>query len=371
MPPLYRSRDRLWHRAFILCFPVFPLWPGLCFPVFPLCVARPVFPCGSPVARLCFPVCVFPLWPGTVTHDPLFGSSKMDVIGFGESSVDYVHVVEDLPRNGASKVRIASHYSSCGGQVATTMTACAALGLTAGYLGPLGNDDNGRRVREALRERAVDISRVIVRDAPNRFAVILVDRASGERIVFWDRDPGLDIPPAELSAAMIAGARIVHLDGTDEAASIALAKMARQQAAIVTLDIDDVTPRTPELLASATVAIVAEHVPRLLTGISDTEAALRAMATRHGARPCVTLGSRGSAALDGNRFVHAPAVAVEAVDTTGAGDVFRAGFILGLLREWPVERTLRFANAVAAVSCTRTGAITGAPSLADVEPYLR
>ena len=58
------------------------------------------------------------------------------------------------------------------------------------------------------------------------------------------------------------------------------------------------------------------------------------------------------------------------MDTTGAGDVFRAGFIHGLLSKWPLEQTLRFANAAAAVSCTRLGALAGVPSLADVEAML-
>jgi sugar/nucleoside kinase (ribokinase family) len=55
------------------------------------------------------------------------------------------------------------------------------------------------------------------------------------------------------------------------------------------------------------------------------------------------------------------------VDTTGAGDVFRAGFLFALLRGWSTEDTLRFANAAAAVSCTRLGALGGIPSLHEVE----
>ena len=56
---------------------------------------------------------------------------------------------------------------------------------------------------------------------------------------------------------------------------------------------------------------------------------------------------------------------VEAVDTTGSGDVFRAGFIYGLLAGWPLDRTLRLANAAAALSCTRLGAMAGIPGLAE------
>ena len=58
------------------------------------------------------------------------------------------------------------------------------------------------------------------------------------------------------------------------------------------------------------------------------------------------------------------------IDTTGAGDVFRGGFIYGTLQGWPVERVLRFANATAAASCGKLGAMNGAPTMADVERVL-
>jgi sulfofructose kinase len=296
--------------------------------------------------------------------------SVIDVIGFGESSVDYIHVVSELPRPGASKLPITSRFSSCGGQVATTLAACAALGLKSAYLGPAGDDENGRRIREELRGRGVDLSRLIIRDAAARYAVILVEEGSGERVVLWDRDPRLDVDPGSFTPESVAGARVVHVDSTDEAAAIALARLGRQAGAIVTCDIDTVTARTCELLAHVTVPIVAEDVPRQLTGFSDVEPALRAMRHPHHDVVCVTRGERGAAAIDRDRFIEVPAFAVDAVDTTGAGDVFRAGIIYGVLQQWPTGRTLRFANAAAAVSCTRAGAMNGVPALEAVQAYL-
>ena len=294
----------------------------------------------------------------------------MKVAGFGESSIDFVYVVEELPRPGVSKLRITGHDSCCGGQVATTMAACAALGLTALYLGPIGNDENGRRIARELSEGGVDVSRTMVRNSASRYAVILVDGRTGERVVFWDRDSQLDVPAEEFDESQLGDARVLHVDATDEAAAITIAGIARAAGAIVTCDIDNVTPRTKELLTRVTMPVLAEHVPQLLTGIGDTEAALRAIRAWHQGLLCVTLGGRGSAALDGDRFVQVPAVPVKTVDTTGAGDVFRAGFIYGVLHEWPAERMLEFANAAAAVSCTRIGAMAGVPNLGEVERQL-
>lgn len=291
---------------------------------------------------------------------------RFDVVGFGESSVDFVHVLPELPRAGVAKLPIASHYSACGGQVATTLSGCAALGQKTAFLGVVGNDDNGQRIRRELRERGVDLSRLIVRAAPSRYAVILVEEASGDRVVLSSRDSRLDLPPDEIRRDLLPAARLVHVDATDEAASIVIARLARAQGAVVTCDIDAVAGRTRELLSHVTIPILADGVAEALTGVNGIEAAVREMRSTHDATIVVTLGERGCAALEGDRFIELPGVEVAAVDTTGAGDIFRAGFIYGHLQGWPLERTLRFANAAAAASCTRQGAMAGAPSLDEV-----
>lgn len=298
--------------------------------------------------------------------------SMPDVVGLGESSIDYVYVVPRLPgADGPAKIPIASHFSACGGQVATTMAACASLGVRASYLGPVGSDANGARLRTELESRGVDVSRLLVRTADTRYAVILVEEHSGDRRVLWQRDPRLRLGPDDVTEMLFAGARVLHVDAVDEDASIRAATLARARGLIVTTDIDTVTARTPELLAAVTVAIVAEPVPAQLTGQADVEPALRAMRTRHDGLLCVTLGERGAAALDGNEFHRVPALAVDAVDTTGAGDVFRAGVIYGLLREWPTVRVLEFANAAAALSCTRAGAMASVPTLDEIAAIVK
>jgi sugar/nucleoside kinase (ribokinase family) len=292
--------------------------------------------------------------------------TPIDVVGFGECSIDYVYVVPALPAANVSKVRVSSYFSACGGQVATAMAACSALGLRASYLGPVGTDDNAQRVLTELRAEGVIVSHAIVREASTRYAVILVDKRSGDRCVLWDRDPRLRVSPGDMPPDLFDGARVLHVDGVDEDASIAAARIARSRGLIVTSDIDSTTERTAELVDAVTVPIFAEHVPAQLTGETGVEAALRALRLTHDGLLVVTLGERGSAALDGDRFHHAPAPRVNAIDTTGAGDVFRAATIYGLLQHWPTEELLRFANAAAAKSCMHRGAIAAVPALADI-----
>ena len=289
-----------------------------------------------------------------------------DVVGVGENSVDLVYRVPSLPHPN-TKLRVTSHRRLLGGQVATTLCTCAALGLRTRYIGTFGNDEHGRLIRAELEQRDIDTSRALVRYAPNRHAVILVDEQTGDRTVAWERDPALVLRPEHISSDALAGARVLHVDNVDEDAALAAARLGRDAAIIVTTDIDQVTDRTPDLIAAATFPILAEHVPQALTGQVDPARALRAMRQRHDGMLCVTLGSRGSMLLVGDRLHYAPAVRVEALDTTGAGDVFRGALIYSLLRGDDPDVMLSFANAAAAISCTREGAIGGVPRLEEVQ----
>ena len=295
-----------------------------------------------------------------------------DVIGIGATSVDYVYRLPVLPEADGpyAKIRISSHKVSCGGQTATALATCAALGLRSKFAGILGSDENGRRIRAEMVRRGIDVADAHVHDGLNQFAAILVDERTGERIVLWSRDEGLSLRPDELAPELLASARIVHVDDVDQEGAIRAALRARQSGAIVTSDIDRVTDRTEEFVGAVTIPILAEHVPPALTGEADMERALRKLRTRDATMLCVTLGRHGAMILDRDEVYHEPAFTVDAVDTTGAGDVFRGAFMYGLLRGEPPRSLLRFANAAAAVSCTRAGAIDAVPMLDEVARML-
>jgi sulfofructose kinase len=295
--------------------------------------------------------------------------SAWDVVGVGANSVDFVHLLPGYPQPFGSfaKMKIRRQEILCGGQMATAMSACARFGLRAKYVGVTGTDENGTRIRRELERRGIDLTDLIIRDAQNQFAVILVDETNGDRIVLWDRDVRLMMRERDIPAEAIAAARAVHVDDVDQSAAIRAAQIAREHGVPATSDIDRITERTADLIAAVTIPIFAEHVPTRVTGVHDHERALEALRQPHHRLLCVTLGERGAMALDDSGIHNAPAFQVDAVDTTGAGDVFRAGFLYALLQGWSTDDTLRFANAAAAVSCTRLGALGGIPSLEEVE----
>jgi sugar/nucleoside kinase (ribokinase family) len=293
----------------------------------------------------------------------------IDVVGVGANSVDFVYRLPAYPRPDSefAKLRIAGHLISCGGQVTTALATCAALGLRTAYIGTFGSDEHGVRMRDELRRRGIDDSRAVTRAAGNPFAVILLDDREGERIVLWDRDPRLALAATEIDTETLASARLVHVDDVDLDASIEAARVARAAGTPVTSDIERTTNDVRALIDVVTIPIFAEHVPAALTGESELSVALQQLRRPHHSMLCVTLGARGALLVAGGEVIRDPGVAVKAVDTTGAGDIFRGAFIYALLRGEAPRDIVRFANAAAAISCTRMGAMASVPSLADLQ----
>lgn len=294
-----------------------------------------------------------------------------DVVGVGASCIDLVCRLPVFPESGTarSKVRIGDQHRACGGQVATALATCANLGLRANYVGAIGDDDDGGRVLAELASRGIGTAGVRVVECPTATAILLIDEA-GERLVLWRRHPDLVMGADAAFEHVVEHAKLVHVDDVDVEASIRAARLARVRGIPVTCDIDHVTERTRDLLSLVSSPVLAEHVPAALTGESDPERALRLLGRGRPGPIVVTLGARGAMALAGDEILLSPGFPVQAADTTGAGDVFRGGFITALLRGEALPDVLRFANAAAAVSCTRVGALAGVPTFEEIGALL-
>jgi sugar/nucleoside kinase (ribokinase family) len=103
-----------------------------------------------------------------------------------------------------------------------------------------------------------------------------------------------------------------------------------------------------------------------LTGEATLATALRALRRPHHVMVVVTRGPRGAMMLAGDDVLDEPGIAVQTVDTTGAGDIFRGALISALLDGSSPQEILRFANTAAAISCTKVGAMASVPSLAEI-----
>jgi|TARA_B100002003_G_scaffold209192_1_gene204287 sulfofructose kinase len=297
----------------------------------------------------------------------------VDVVGFGLNTIDLIAVVGQYPAPD-TKQPLADFVERPGGQAATSMTACARLGWRARYVGRFGNDARGRLAREALERDGVDLSACEVVAAPQPISLILVDE-TGRRTVMWSRAPGLNLAAADVNPHVVTSGRVLLVDCHQTAAATRAAACARRAGLPTMIDVEAVRPGIEDLLSEVDLIVTARSFPEAFTGVSGIGSALEAMAQRFkAALVCTTLGAEGSLAIVGGREIQTPGFRVPVVDTTGAGDVFRGGFIAGWLLAGgsrpQAEDILTYANAVAALKCGALGARTAIPDRPQVQHLL-
>ncbi len=295
-------------------------------------------------------------------------SAPFDVVGVGVNTVDLVAVVDDYPAPD-SKRRLRSYAELPGGETATALAACARLGWRTRYVGRFGRDERGRTARAALERDGVDLSACETASGSQPVSVIVVDD-QGRRTVLWSRESALDLTPADLAPAVVAAGRVVLVDAHQPAAAIHAARCASDAGIPTVLDIDATGPDRDALLAEIDIIITSAAFPEAFTGAAGLGAGLRSLATRFTPRLlCATLGRQGSLALVAGEEIRTAGFEVSVVDSTGAGDAFRGGFIAGWLGAGShpqIDSVLTYANAVAALSCRQLGARSGLPTRSEV-----
>jgi sulfofructose kinase len=297
--------------------------------------------------------------------------SVVDIVGVGLNATDTIIRLPHFPAFN-SKVEFRVSEVLPGGQVATAMTACARWGLQARYVGKIGEDSWGLLQQSEMRKAGIEAHWIVVPDCQSQSSFILVDGQTGERTVLWKRDPRLELLPSEIQSEWVVRARLLHVDGHDCSGATAAARWARSANIPVTADLDNLYPGVEGLLENVDYAIASKEFHARLCGESDPFVSLPAIASRFGCRlTAATLGSDGVLAWTQDRFLYSPAFDVNPVDTTGAGDVFHAGFAYSLLRGDELARSLEFSCAAAGLACMGVGARGGITSLSEIEQLIK
>lgn len=294
---------------------------------------------------------------------------KVDLVGVGLNATDTLIALPAYPERG-SKLEYSHSSVMPGGQVATTVVACQTWGLSTRYVGKLGDDHAATLHRDAFERTGVEAHIVTVPGGVSAQSLILVD-AGGERTVLCRRDDRMALQPEEIKREWVVNARVLHIDGHDTAAATQAVCWAREAGVVTVADLDETYPGIEDLVANIDYLIVNKDFSCRLMDETNLERSLRLMQSRYGSRlAAATLGEDGVLAWDGKQLTHCAAYRVPVMDTTGAGDIFRSGFIYGLLQGWPLERQLDFSCAAAAMNCMAQGARGGIRGVADVEELM-
>jgi fructokinase len=315
--------------------------------------------------------------------------SPVDVLSLGELLIDFV-----ASERGGSLADVTTFVRAPGGAPANVAVGVARLGVRSGFIGKVGDDAFGHHLADVLRAEGVDVQQLRF-DADARTALAFVSLSeTGDRDFMFYRHPSADMlhRPDEIDAEALASARILHVGSISTIAEPAASatrhalRLAHEAGLMVSYDPNLRLPLWPSAEAAergiralwddAEVIKVSDDELRFLTGADDVAAA-RTLWTPRLRLLLVTRGEAGVSYVMGDHAGHLPGFAVEVTDTTGAGDAFTAA-VLAALVEQPyllediaaLQATLRRANAFAALTTTRRGAIPAMPDAQRVDAFL-
>ena len=289
------------------------------------------------------------------------------VVVCGQAVVDFVFSLPAMP-DKPEKYRADDVTIIGGGGGANAAVAIARLGGKADLVARLGDDPIGDMVLSGLGDEGVGCS--LIRrfvDSRSAFSSVYLD-SSGERQIVAFRGNGLksdagwlkDLPAAPLDAAMV--------DTRWPEGALQVLKTARKAGVPAVVDAE--APTDPVLVAAATHIAFSEQGLRHYSLGLDPETALRMIHEDHGAWVAVTLGAEGVLAFGAKGIERIPSYPVRVVDTLGAGDIWHGAFTLALAEGEKETEAARYANACAALKCTRVGGRAASPTRAEVSALM-
>lgn len=298
------------------------------------------------------------------------------VVVIGSLNMDLVTRAPRLPRGGETLIG-QSFATIPGGKGANQAVAAARLGAQVSMVGCVGSDAYGEQLRGALLVEGIDCQAVRVVEDSSGVALIVVDDNSQNAIVIVAGANGaltaevLDSVDAVLQSADVI---ICQLEVPDATVGHAL-KRGRELGKIVILNPAPASRALPaDWYACVDYLIPNESEAAVLSGLAvesleTAEAAAAHLIAAGAGKVIVTLGAQGLMFANGASFEHFPAPRVRAVDTTAAGDTFVGGFAAALAGGKSEVDAIRFGQAAAALSVTRSGAQPSIPTLLDVQAF--
>jgi len=294
------------------------------------------------------------------------------VFGLGQCSLDCIGRLDAYPPPDV-KCECSETVIQGGGPVATALVALSRWGISCCFTGVIGEDLFGSMIKESLDHEGIDTTGLIIREgAESQFAFIAAEPAKeGRRTIFWRRPTGDPPGPEEVDYKGLRGASLFHTDGLFMEAALAAAKAAGAAHVPVVVDAGSLREGMLDLARLSDYFLASENFARALVGEDGPVKACFRMADLGPRVVGVTLGPRGYVALVNGNIIERPAYPVKAVDTTGCGDVFHAGFIYGLLQGWQTGQCLNFAAWAASRVALELGGRAGIPPHNDVRKWER
>lgn len=296
----------------------------------------------------------------------------------GNINVDYVFRVARLPLPGET-VPGKSFFTVPGGKGANQAVAAARLGASVSFVGCVGADEQGPQMVANLQREGIDTSRVRTDGSAHTGTALIMVEDSGQNSIVVAFGANLSVGPDDLgahadlleSADVLLLQQEMRVEAVDEA--IRLGKAAGCRVVLDPAPARDTPParwREVDVLSPNETEASALLAGSEIGDIESAKAASRMLLDEGPAMVALKLGDRGCVIATRDGIRHFPGYAVQAVDTTAAGDAFTAGLGIALAEGMDTAAAARFANACGALAATRLGAQPSMPKRADVESLM-
>lgn len=314
----------------------------------------------------------------------MFGGVRMkDVITVGEAMV-----VLNPTATGPMKF-VNGFEKKIGGAELNFAIGCARLGLKAGYISRLGNDEFGSYIHNFTRGEGIDVSQVEFVDGyPTslNFKEIMED-GNVRTFYYRDKSPTLTMTADDLDEAYFQQTKILHITGIYPAIGernieviYKAIELAKRNGLKISFDPnirlrmwskEEARKVLSEILPHVDILLAGDEEMEIIIGEKDPSAIIGKVKDLGISFIAIKQGDKGSVGyFNGEIVTSAPVKASKVVDTVGAGDGFNAGIIYGILHDWSLEKTLHFANTIGSMVVSVKGDNEGLPYMVDVQAKL-
>ncbi|HSG70951.1 MAG TPA: PfkB family carbohydrate kinase [Planctomycetaceae bacterium] len=292
-----------------------------------------------------------------------------NIAGLGTTLIDWQMTVAEFPQPDTKHLALSSRMQ-VGGPVPTALALLCRFGHRCSLVSLWGNDPQGEMIERDLALESISFDpRCRRQDGRTGTAHVWIKQQSGERTIVGHH---FELIENDLgwASSYAADADLMHVDGWGGTASVEAARTVRENGGIVSLDTGSPKPVTSALLGLASVVNAPLRFLKMYFNDEDVSRGGRRLLELGAELVTVTDGTRGAWLFTERGEWHQPAFEIDAVDTTGAGDVFTGALIHAWLQDWPPEQILRFASACAALKCERYGNRDALPALSRVDQFL-
>lgn len=279
----------------------------------------------------------------------------------GSISMDLVAVSKKRPKAGETVIGEAFH-TIPGGKGANQAVAAARLGANVAMVGAVGNDDYGTVVRKNLENERIFIDYVVpVTDRTTGIAHIVLAEEDNSIVVVQGANALVNNSVVDRSKDLLVKADMVvlQLEIPLETVKYVLA-ICEEHNIPVMLNPAPAQVLSEEILEKATYITPNEHECRIV--LNDFTSPIEDLLAKYPNKLLMTEGSNGVRFYNGKEIVHVPSIAVDVVDTTGAGDTFNGALAVALSEGETLQKAIRFANIAGGLSVTKLGAQGGMPT---------